>query len=141
MILSIIIPIFNEDKTIKKILELVKAVKLPNGLKKEIIIVNDGSSDRTLTILKNLRDKKLKILNHKHNLGKGAAVRTGIQNAAGDILVIQDADLEYDPQDFNRLIEPILKSQYKVVYGTRLKDYPLKLWGRDKTPLPSHYLG
>ncbi len=140
MILSIIIPVFNEERTIRQLIEKVSNVKLTQGLKKEIIVINDGSTDRTLKHLKQL-GTKIKVINHAKNLGKGAAVRTGISYSTGDILVIQDADLEYDPQDFNRLVEPILKNQYQVVYGTRLKDYPLKLWGKDKTPLPTHYLG
>ena len=139
MKLSIIIPIFNEDRTIEKILKLVKGIKLPKNLKKEIVVVDDASSDKTPQILKEFGET-IKIIRHNRNLGKGAAVRTGIQNATGDIFIIQDADLEYDPKDYLKLLEPILKNKTEVVYGTRLKNYPLKFWGKDKTVLPTHLI-
>ena len=103
MKLSIIIPIFNEDRTIEKILKLVKGIKLPKNLKKEIVVVDDASSDKTPQILKEFGET-IKIIRHNRNLGKGAAVRTGIQNATGDIFIIQDADLEYDPKDYLKLL-------------------------------------
>lgn len=139
--LSIIIPAFNEEKTIGKVLERLLAVKF-TGITKELVVVDDGSSDKTARIVKE-KGKKIKNLHfiqHEKNKGKGAAVRTGIENAKGDILIIQDADLEYDPQDIPRLIEPILKKKYKVVYGTRLRQSPV-LFGKDKTPLLLHFFG
>lgn len=139
MKLSIIIPVFNEEKTISKILEKVKSVKLPNNFKKEIIVVDDGSTDATARILKEVRG--VLYFAHNANLGKGAAVRTGISHTSGDVLIIQDADLEYDPNDYNKLLDCLIKNSANVVYGTRLKNYPLKLWGKDKTPLPTHWLG
>jgi len=125
MKLSIIIPVFNEEKTISEILKRVSAVDIP-GVEKQIIVVNDGSSDSTESEIKN---SKLKIQNYiyvrcEKNLGKGAAVRTGIKNATGDYIVIQDADLEYDPKDIGRLVKPVLENISKVVYGTRLKRMP-----------------
>lgn len=138
MKLSIIIPVFNEEKTIKEIISRVKKVKLPKNFSKEIIVVNDASSDRTGQILR--RIKAISIYNHAKNMGKGAAVRTGFKKAEGDILLIQDADLEYDPRDYMKLVKPLLEGE-SVVYGTRLKNYPLTITGAKKTPLVTHYLG
>ena len=142
MKLSVIIPVYNEEKTVCELIRRVVAEKTP----KEIIVVDDGSTDNTLKIIKNLKLKiknynsKLKILRNEKNLGKGAALRKGIGNATGDILIIQDADLEYDPNDYERLLEPITSGKAEVVYGSRLKNLKLKFWGKDKTPLPFHYL-
>lgn len=133
--LSIIIPVFNEEKTIKELLKKVAGVRLPDGMGKEIIIIDDGSTDKTRAVL-----SEFQILRHQKNLGKGAAVRSGIKKASGDYLIIQDADLEYDPNDYNKLLEPILKKRAIIVFGTRLKKYPLKLWGKDKTVLPLHLI-
>lgn len=134
-ILSIIIPVFNEEKTIKHLLEKVTKVRLPDGITKEIIIIDDGSTDKTATIL-----SKFQILKHQKNMGKGAAVRTGIKKVSGDYIIIQDADLEYSPKDYYKLLQPILKKQAKIVFGSRLVNYPLKLWGGDKTVLPLHLI-
>lgn len=122
MKLSIIIPVYNEEKTIKEIIDRVKNVDLGNKISKEIIVVNDGSKDQTGEILKRLSLKEeLKILTHKKNLGKGAAVRTGIKHCTGEMVIIQDADLEYNPRDYPKLVKPILQGKVKVVYGTRIK--------------------
>lgn len=137
--LSIIIPVFNEERTISQILKLVKEVTLPKGLTKEIIIVDDASTDETSQILKE-QNKLIQHFRHSVNLGKGAAVRTGLQKALGDIFIIQDADLEYSPKDYIRLLKPILEEKKKVVYGTRLKNYPLRFWGKEKTVLPTHLI-
>ncbi len=125
MKLSIIIPVFNEEKTIGRVLEKVSSVLMP-GISKEIIVVDDGSNDATASVISNLKSQisNLKSIRHKTNLGKGSAVRTGIENVTGDYLVIQDADLEYDPKDIQKLIIPILKNEAKVVYGTRLRRWP-----------------
>lgn len=138
MILSIIIPVFNEDKTIEKILSKVIDVKLPNKIRKEIIVVEDGSTDKSKSLVQNLRFKDLKKIFHETNLGKGVAIRSGLEIATGDYVIIQDADLEYDPSDYVKLLEPVLKKNAKAVYGTRLKNYPLNLWGNNKTVLPMH---
>lgn len=142
MILSIIIPVFNEEKTIKEILRKVFNIKLPSKIKKEIIVVNDGSTDKTSLVLSEFQitNYKFQILEHDKNQGKGSAVRTGLKNAKGDYIIIQDADLEYDPLYFNKLLEPIIKAKAQVIYGTRLKNYPLKLWGQYKTVLPTHLI-
>jgi len=116
--ISIVIPVFNEEETIDRIIKAVKKARV-FGLKKEIIVVDDCSTDKTSTILSKLSEKEVKILSHSWNKGKGAALRTGLKVATGDIIVIQDADLEYDPADYPRLIEPILKNKAEVVYGSR----------------------
>jgi len=115
--LSVVIPVYNETNTIEQIIQKVKAVKLSS----EIIVVDDGSTDGTKQKLKKVQktDKKLKIIFHKRNQGKGMAIRTGIKTASGDYTVIQDADLEYDPEDFHKLIKPISEKKGEVVYGSR----------------------
>lgn len=122
-ILSIIIPCYNEGPTIYKILDKIKAVNLISNLQKEIIIVNDCSDDDTLQSVRNYiqNNQELNIVfeQHKKNLGKGAALHTGIKIATGDIIVIQDADLEYDPQEYNILLKPITDGFADVVYGSR----------------------
>ncbi|HSX53111.1 MAG TPA: glycosyltransferase family 2 protein [Patescibacteria group bacterium] len=118
--LSIIIPCYNEKDTIEKIIEEVMAVDL-GSIKKEILIVDDGSKDNTREIVKKLSKKNpsLKLLFQKTNQGKGAALKRGILESTGDIVVIQDADLEYDPQDYLRLLHPFNRGQADVVYGSR----------------------
>lgn len=125
MRLSIIIPVYNEEKTIALLLNKVSKVKLP-VLEKEIIVVDDGSTDSTVSTIKNLQltINNFKFIQHKKNLGKGAAVRSGIKKAAGDYIVIQDADLEYNPKEIAKLLKPIREQKAHVVYGTRLKRWP-----------------
>ena len=120
MKLSIIMPVYNEEKTIEKIVERVQNVKIPN-IDKELIMINDASEDNSLEKLNNLskKYKNVKVLSHEINKGKGAAIRAGLKYSTGDIVVIQDGDLEYNPEDFKRLIQPILDKKYKVVYGSR----------------------
>ncbi|WP_423792568.1 glycosyltransferase family 2 protein [Methanocaldococcus indicus] len=119
---SIVIPAYNEEKTIEKILKKILDVKLP--LEKEIIIVNDGSTDKTKDIveefIKKHPNENIKLIN-KENGGKGSALKVGIKHSTGDIIIIQDADLEYDPNDYPKLIKPILEGKTKVVYGSRLR--------------------
>lgn len=116
MKLSVIIPVFNERATIAEVIKRVKAVKLD----KEIIVVDDGSTDGTVEILRDQREEGVVMVHESGvNLGKGAAVRTGFQYVTGDIVVIQDADLEVDPKEYYHLIQPIVQGQTKVVYGSR----------------------
>ncbi len=114
--ISIVIPIYNEERTLKKLISAVEAVDLP--LKKEIILVDDGSKDRTREILAEYQNKHRVILLGK-NYGKGGAIRRGFSEATGDIILIQDADLEYDPQEYPILLKPILGGDADVVYGSR----------------------
>lgn len=141
MNLSIIIPAFNEEKTVGTVLESILKIKLPN-INKEIIVVDDGSTDKTAEIIKKIakNSKSIVFIQHEKNSGKGAAVQTGIKNATGDIVLIQDADLEYDPTDIPKLIKPIIEGKEKVVYGTRLRGAPV-LFGKNKTPLLLHFFG
>ncbi len=136
MKLSIIIPVYNEEKTVEEILKRVLAVKLPLKIEKEIIVVDDGSSDNTPVIINKFTGVK-KIF-HQNNLGKGSAIKTGLKVATGEVIVIQDGDLEYDPLYYPLLLKPILDKKADVVYGTRLINYPLRLWGENKTILPLH---
>jgi glycosyltransferase involved in cell wall biosynthesis len=117
--LSILIPVFNESRTVEEILRRVRAADA-QGLEKEIILVDDASTDGTSEILKRLSTQpSVKVYTHPFNRGKGAALRTAIEHATGDILLIQDADLEYDPADFPKLLHPILDGRADVVYGSR----------------------
>jgi glycosyltransferase involved in cell wall biosynthesis len=118
MKLTIIVPVYNERNTIKEILRRVRAVDL-GEIAKEIIVVDDGSTDGSADILKLEADSTIKVLHHPKNKGKGAAVRTGLEQMTGDFMVIQDADLEYDPEDYRALLAPMLKKKAEVVYGSR----------------------
>lgn len=140
--LSVIMPVYNEQATLEEIVQRVRAVDLnaafaavqsvggafaPGAVSLEIIIVDDGSTDDTRKILDRLRAEEaddLRIVYHEHNQGKGAALRTGFQHATGDIFIIQDADLEYDPRDYVKLMSPILEGQSSVVYGSRFLGGP-----------------
>ena len=120
--LSVIIPCYNELQTIELIVEAVKAVNIAH----EIIIVDDGSTDGTRDLLPKFADDLVQVIYHDHNQGKGAAVRTGFKAASGDILLIQDADNEYDPREYPTLLKPIIEGKSKVVYGSRFLGGPRK---------------
>jgi glycosyltransferase involved in cell wall biosynthesis len=128
MKLSIIIPVYNEENSLEEIVDKVVAANCLD-LEKEIIISNDGSTDGTFAIIQKLKTKypELIIYNSPTNLGKGAAVRLGIAISSGEILTIQDADLELDPEDFSRLLPPLLKNETKVVYGSRFLNSRVKI--------------
>jgi glycosyltransferase involved in cell wall biosynthesis len=116
-LLSVVVPVFNERTTVVEILRRMRQVDLPVDL--EIVVVDDGSNDGTEKVLGALEDSTVRVIHHPSNRGKGAAVRTGLEHARGDLLLIQDADLEYDPDDWPRLLNPLLKGKAQVVYGSR----------------------
>jgi len=133
MKLSVVVPVFNERQTIAEIIRRVQAVDV--GMGKEIIVVDDGSTDGTREILQALALPELKVVLHERNLGKGAALRSGFTEAGGDIVLVQDADLEYDPREYPRILGPILDGRADVVYGSRFLGGPhrvLYFW---------HYVG
>jgi glycosyltransferase involved in cell wall biosynthesis len=115
--LTIIIPVYNEVNTFFNIIERVKRVVVP--VDKEIIVVDDGSTDGTQTIIEKLNDSQIKVIYHSRNQGKGTAINTAQKQVTGDIVIIQDADLECQPEDYPRLIKPILEGRAEVVYGSR----------------------
>jgi len=116
-LLSIIVPVFNERNTVGEAIRRVR--EAPLEIEREIIVVDDGSDDGTIEIVNRLSDSTVRVVSHPDNRGKGAAVRRGIEEARGDLMVVQDADLEYDPRDLNRLLRPLMEGQARVVYGSR----------------------
>lgn len=133
MKLSVIIPVFNERTHIEEVLERVLAVNIP----KEVVIVNDGSSDGTTQILEKYEDgNSVRVYNSASNCGKGAAIRLGLKHITGDIVIIQDADLEYDPQDYYNLIKPIEEGRAAVVFGSRflgkIENMEFRFWLANK---------
>lgn len=142
MKLSIVVPVFNEEKTIVSVLERLTELSLKD-IEKEIIIIDDGSKDKTVEKIKKFLASKKRgfyFYQHDKNKGKGAAVRTGIEKATGDYIVIQDADLEYNPRDILRLLEQV-KNGSDVVYGTRLKRLPHFSKEEKTGRFLIHYLG
>ncbi len=121
--LTILIPAYNEEKTICKVLDKINSVKLIDDTEKEIIIINDFSTDNTQETVTNYQEQNngcdIQLLNHSKNFGKGAAIHTGIKKATGDYIIIQDADLEYNPMEFNILLKPMIDGTADVVYGSR----------------------
>jgi glycosyltransferase involved in cell wall biosynthesis len=120
--LSILIPVYNEKATLPELLRRVREAQVP--LRQEIIVVDDGSSDGSRELLEGLKDDGIKVLLHPENRGKAAAIRTALAQATGDFILIQDADLEYDPRDYPALLEPLLDGRADVVYGSRFLGGP-----------------
>jgi len=131
-LLSVIVPVYNERTTLNEIVRRMRAVELP--MDREIIVVDDGSDDGTEKVLSTIEDSTVRVLHHPANRGKGAAVRTGLGVVRGDLVLIQDADLEYDPDDWPKLLAPILRGRALVVYGSRFT-------GERKNMLYWHWLG
>ena len=120
--LSILIPCYNEEKTIIRIIDKVMAVELIGNTEKEVIVIDDGSTDHTLALLNPYLEKgAIQLIRSTGNNGKGAAIRKGIGQASGNIIIIQDADLEYDPAEYNRMLKPILDGYADVVFGSRFR--------------------
>jgi glycosyltransferase involved in cell wall biosynthesis len=115
--LSVIVPVYNERNTVVEAVRRARTAEIP--LDREIILVDDGSTDGTRRVLPQLEDSTVRVVLHPENRGKGAAVRTGLGHVTGDLVLIQDADLEYDPEDWPRLLAPVLRGKARVVYGSR----------------------
>lgn len=115
---SIVIPVYNEQKTLEDLLEAVEKVELPEGIGREIILIDDFSTDGTKKILQKL-EGKFKVVYHEQNKGKGAALRSGFREVSGDVVIIQDADMEYDPKEYGKLLQPIIDGRADVVFGSR----------------------
>jgi glycosyltransferase involved in cell wall biosynthesis len=130
--LSVIVPVFNERSTVAEVIRRIRAVELPVEI--EVIVVDDGSSDGTDKVLTAVGDSTVRVINHEQNRGKGAAIRTGLAAVRGDLVLVQDADLEYDPADWSKLLEPILRGKAQVVYGSRFT-------GERKNMMPLHWMG
>jgi glycosyltransferase involved in cell wall biosynthesis len=130
--LSVIVPVFNERATVAEVIRRMRAVDL--NLVLQIVAVDDGSSDGSDKVLDALQDSTVHVIHHKTNLGKGAAIRTGLAEAHGDLVLVQDADLEYDPNDWPRLLDPIIRGKARVVYGSRFT-------GERSNMMPLHWIG
>ena len=130
--LTVIVPVYNERNTVAEIVRRMRRVEMPVDV--EIIMVNDASWDGTGDILKALEDSTIQVVHHPDNAGKGAAIRTGLSHARGDLVLIQDADLEYDPDDWPRMLNPVLKGKAQVVYGSRFT-------GERRNMMFTHWLG
>jgi glycosyltransferase involved in cell wall biosynthesis len=132
--LSVVCPVYNERNTIVEILRRMRMVELPDEIECEIIVVDDGSTDGTRDVLRQLGDSTVRIVMHDVNKGKGAALRTGFSHATGEFVLVQDADLEYDPEDWPKLLDPVRRGRARVVYGSRFT-------GERRNMLLLHWIG
>jgi glycosyltransferase involved in cell wall biosynthesis len=117
--LSVIVPVYDERNTVGEVVRRLRLLSLPDDLELEVLVVDDGSTDGTDKVLKTIEDSTVRVVTHKTNQGKGAAIRSGLAEARGDIVLLQDADLEYKPEDVPKVLEPILHGRAKVVFGSR----------------------
>jgi glycosyltransferase involved in cell wall biosynthesis len=132
--LTIVVPVFNERNTLVEVLRRMRAVELPDGIEKEIIVVDDGSTDGTRDVLRQLGDSTVRVVLLDENQGKGAALRAGFAHATGEFVLVQDADLEYDPEDWPKLLNPVMRGRARVVYGSRFT-------GERRNMLLLHWIG
>lgn len=137
--LSVVIPAYNEERTIEAVIRAVQSVPL-DGVEKEIIVVDDRSTDGTRQRLRSF-DGQIRTVFHERNLGKGAAVKSGFAVATGDFVVLQDADLEYNPADYVHLLDPLLRGEADVVMGSRFRSQKLHFFTVHGDPFFSHYIG
>jgi len=139
MKLSIIIPVYNESKTVREILRRIEKVNL-GKIKKEIILVDDFSTDGSREIIKKSNKKYKKVFQEK-NQGKGAALKAGIKASSGDFIIFQDADLEYNPDDYEKLLKPILDKKTNITFGSRFINQKFVIFGKNRIVHPTHYIG
>jgi glycosyltransferase involved in cell wall biosynthesis len=130
--LSVIVPVYDERNTVAEIVRRMRAVDIP--MEREFVLVDDGSTDGTRAVLQQLIDSTVRVVLHEKNQGKGAAIRTGLAQVTGDLVLIQDADLEYDPEDWPKLLAPVLRGKAQVVYGSRFT-------GERRNMLFLHWIG
>ena len=130
--LSVIVPVFDERNTVVEIVRRMRAVDIP--LEREFVLVDDGSTDGTREVLRQLADSTVRVVYHENNQGKGAAIRSGLDQVTGDLVLVQDADLEYDPEDWPKLLAPVLRGKAQVVYGSRFT-------GERRNMLFLHWIG
>lgn len=130
--LSVVVPVYDERNTVAEVVRRMRAVDIP--LERELVLVDDGSTDGTRDVLRQLSDSTVRVVYHDHNQGKGAAIRTALGHVTGDLVLVQDADLEYDPEDWPKLLAPVLRGKARVVYGSRFT-------GERRNMLFLHWIG
>jgi glycosyltransferase involved in cell wall biosynthesis len=137
--ITILVPVYNEERTIKEVLEKVKQALLPHGLEKEILVIDDGSCDGSRKKISEISG--IQIFFHDRNQGKGAAIKTGLHHATGDIILIQDADSEYNPEDYPVVLQPILSGFVEFVMGSRFLCETPRFFSKNGAPFFSHFIG